>query len=140
MKIINILWTGGWDSTFRIIVLAQKKCIIQPYYIRDKRKSEKHELEAIKTITNDLRQNPTTKCIINDVITMNVTEIEVNSEITDSYENILKKDYFGSQYEWIARFAKINKNIELTIHKDDMAYKIIKKYGDVKKNGRLYKR
>lgn len=34
-RIVNILWTGGLDSSFRVIELSQMEVIIQPYYIID---------------------------------------------------------------------------------------------------------
>ena len=37
-RIVNIFWTGGLDSTFRIVELSQRQCTIQPYYIRLKKK------------------------------------------------------------------------------------------------------
>ena len=45
-KIVNLLWTGGWDSTFRLcqLILVKRKNV-QPYYIIDnKRKSLQKEL------------------------------------------------------------------------------------------------
>ncbi len=32
----NLLWTGGWDSTFRLLeLLLVKGKVVQPYYIID---------------------------------------------------------------------------------------------------------
>src|SRR5690606_13578695 len=33
---VNLLWTGGWDSTFRLLslVVQQHRCV-QPYYVLD---------------------------------------------------------------------------------------------------------
>ena len=53
-KIVEIFWTGGFDSTFRIVQLSRCNVTIQPYYISDNRKSEKNELKAIEQITNIL--------------------------------------------------------------------------------------
>lgn len=35
MSINNVLWTSGWDSTFRIIQLIKEGREVQPYYIID---------------------------------------------------------------------------------------------------------
>ena len=32
MKHINVLWTGGLDSTFRILELSKADVEVQPYY------------------------------------------------------------------------------------------------------------
>lgn len=42
-----------------------------------------------------------------------------------------KKDYFGTQYDWLGRFAAAHKGIELSIHKDDKAIQLINKYGNL---------
>ncbi|MCA0932388.1 hypothetical protein LCM02_07985 [Lutimonas saemankumensis] len=133
MRIINILWTGGWDSTYRVLSLIDKKVTIQPYYLKDNRKSEGLELKAIETITEQIRNHPRTKCNLLKLVTIYVSDIAKDKEITNSYVNILKSDFYGSQYEWLARFAKTVENLELTIHQEDKAFSIIKKYGEIKK-------
>lgn len=50
---VNILWTGGWDSTFRVVELSRMEGItIQPVYVIDpNRKSVPYELRAMDNIT-----------------------------------------------------------------------------------------
>lgn len=56
METVNVLWTGGLDSSYRIIELSRLDIDIQPYYIYDHtRGSIKHELKAIKMITDDVK-------------------------------------------------------------------------------------
>jgi hypothetical protein len=75
--VVNILWTGGWDSTFRMLQLSTKDIIIQPFYIiDDNRVSRNFELNAIRTITEDIRNLASTQCTINDIIISNVSDIE----------------------------------------------------------------
>lgn len=46
---VYILWTGGWDSTFRVVELSLKNQTIQPLYCVDKnRKSIDKEIEAMR--------------------------------------------------------------------------------------------
>ena len=49
---INLLWTGGWDSTFRLLDLVLiKKKTVQPHYILDPdRLSTGMELKTMKDI------------------------------------------------------------------------------------------
>ena len=129
--VVNILWTGGWDSTFRMIQLAEKDIIIQPFYLKDNRPSEQHELNAIHTITEEIRASDSTLCTINELKTMNTRDVEVDGDISEAYDVLLKRHYFGSQYDWLARFAKNINNLELTIHVDDKAFFIINTYGKV---------
>ena len=141
--VVNILWTGGWDSTFRVIQLAHKDVIIQPYYLKDNRKSDEHELKAIQSITSDIRALKSAICTINDIKTMNVIDIEKDTDITNAYQLLLKKQFFGSQYDWLARFAKQFNSLELTIHQDDKAFSLIQAHGSIKKHsdsrGEFYK-
>jgi len=55
-NIIPLLWTGGWDSTFRLLQLViEKGCLVEPYYILNpKRKSLQNELKAMDNIRNTI--------------------------------------------------------------------------------------
>ena len=129
MKIVNILWSGGWDSTFRAVSLADKEVANQPYYLCDNRQSEEIELNTIHTIQKDLLHHSTTKCTFLPIILYPVKDIAPDRDITRDYHKVLKTDFFGSQYDWLARFAKTIDNLELSIHQDDTAYVVIQKYG-----------
>ncbi len=106
-RTINLLWTGGLDSTCRVAELSFHDVIVQPYYIIDKgRGSTKYELHAISKITEMVRKKPTTKCDLRDVIIIDFNTIPENKEITRA-SNVLKRKYdIGSQYDWLARFAQ----------------------------------
>lgn len=68
MKTYEIFWTGGFDSTLRVVELSRFPIKIQPIFCRgvatDIRKSEFYELRAIKQITNILRNKKETKAEI----------------------------------------------------------------------------
>lgn len=68
MKTYEIFWTGGFDSTFRVVQLSRLPIRIQPVFCTgvatDIRKSQFYELRAIKRITELLRQKPETKAEI----------------------------------------------------------------------------
>ena len=115
-KTINVLWTGGLDSTCRVAQLSQMDdIIIQPYYIVDKnRGSVKYEISAMKNITEIIRQHPKTKAVLNDVTTIELKNIEQNDTISQSYTQLRNKYKLGSQYDFLARFAK-QRNIVLEV-------------------------
>jgi 7-cyano-7-deazaguanine synthase len=124
MKTINVLWTGGWDSTFIMLQLSSKKVTIQPYYLKDNRKSEELELNTVCLLTEEILKLSTTKCTINPLITKKVSDIENDAVITKAYDNLCKKFKLinngiklGSQYEWLARFSKNIDNLELGLEK-----------------------
>ena len=107
-NIINILWTGGLDSTFRICELSRLDVIVQPYYIVEERSSELYERMAIDWITKYLRNQTSTKAIIRDTIFVNWDSFNENGEISSAWKNLREKYRIGSQYEYIAKFANQN--------------------------------
>ena len=141
MKTINVLWSGGWDSTFRILQLSDKEVIIQPFYLNDEnRVSTKLELKTIELLTAEILKLETTKCVINQLIIKSVSDIEPNRGVTKSYNKIFKKykavsgRKFGIQYEWLARFSKKIDNLELGIEKGELITGIAAIFGELKKN------
>lgn len=99
----------------------------------DKRSSESYELNAIESIMNILQKHSETRCTFRPLIIVDMKERIENNEITQAYNRILKHDFIGSQYDWLARFAIGHKGIELAVHQDDKAVLLINKYGKLKK-------
>lgn len=137
MGFVDVLWTGGWDSTFRILQLSTKNIIIQPHYIKDNRKSENLELNSIRSITEDIRNLASTKCTLRDLITLDVAEIDEDEKISCAYKNLAKNYSLGSQYDWLARYSKKVNGIEIGDEngsaKDSIIYGAIRANGDVKR-------
>ena len=140
MGSVNILWTSGWDSTFRILQLSTKDVIIQPYYLRDNwRESEQKEIDNIALLTEIIRTSPTTKCTICDLIIGNSSDLVEDEDISRSFKGIsqnFKKatnKHFAYQYELLARFSKNIGIIEIGLEKGTMAIDIINAYGAIKK-------
>ena len=147
-NIVKILWTGGYDSSFRIVQLSMRPVEIQPYYVSDNRETEQAELLAIKKITTILKQKPTTACRFLPLQIVNMNQRMVNHQISKSYKNLRKTDFIatlserlgifsrkhviGTQYEWLGIFSKQHPAIELSIHEDDKAVHLIKQHGSFK--------
>ncbi len=96
---VNILWTGGLDSTFRIVQLSMMDADIQPYYIIDKRNSEKHELKAISYIQKEIEKHPATKGNILPLKKYKVSDLEEDKQVYDAYRRLFERHSIGSQYE-----------------------------------------
>lgn len=133
LPVVEIFWTGGYDSTFRIVQLSRCAVCIQPYYISDDRCSEANELAAIEYITEQIKEHRDTKCIFLDMKIVKSSERIEIQQVSDAYNELRKKEFFGNQYEWLACFATQHKGIELSIHKDDKAIALINKYASLKK-------
>lgn len=131
MKQVNILWTSGWDSTFRLLQLAEKGNVeIQPYYVLDEgRPSANIEIQTMEDIKRMIYDKwPYSKNLIKPTILIKINEIKKYEEITFSYNALRKKSFMGSQYEWLGWLSKNVGNLELCIHKDDKAHYFIKNY------------
>lgn len=136
-KPIEILWTGGFDSTFRVTQLSRLPVVIQPYYLSDNRMSESYELNAISDCIELFKNNPYTKCEFKPIIIVKKDERIEDNQIQESFDRICATDFMGGQYTWLACFAKDHPGIELSIHKDDKAMGIISRYGRLKKVGNI---
>jgi hypothetical protein len=112
------------------LVFVEKRSV-QPFYIVDTgRPSTLHELRAMHVIREEIaKRNPQLADLIKPTIIVSVHDIKPEPEITAKFNRVREK-HIGSQYEWLARFAKQWKisNIELGIHKCDHAYDLLSKY------------
>ncbi|OVE71798.1 hypothetical protein BVX93_02260, partial [bacterium B13(2017)] len=121
---VNLLWTGGWDSTFWLTyAICIKGYSVKPYYIIDpKRKSSLIELQTMNKIKEMLfKMNSSFKELLLPLQIYSLNDIKENKKITD-YSNILRKEtYFGGQYEWLARFADEHclENLHLCVQKEN---------------------
>lgn len=134
--VVNLLWTGGWDSTFRMLQLSTKEVIVQPHYlIDDNRPSQQYELNAIRTITEDIRNLASTRCIIRELILFKVSDIVRDWEITNAYKRIAEHHKLGIQYEWLARYSKMVNNLEIGDENGSSPDSIL--LGAIKANGAI---
>ena len=109
-KTVKVLWTGGFDSTYRIAELSRLDVVVQPYYIVDKqRRSERFELNAIREISADIENNPETRFRLLPLIIHQASDLNQDCEIVEAYNRLRDISYIGPQYIWLAEFAKSNK-------------------------------
>lgn len=106
-KQINILWTGGLDSTCRIVELSRHSYIVQPYYLIDpQRCSNSYEMAAMDEIRKIIMADRNTKCDLLPTIFVNIKDIPQQEEITRSWKDLHEKYGLGIQYDWLARYAR----------------------------------
>lgn len=128
----RLLWTGGWDSTFRLLnLLLVEHRVVQPYYIIDKlnfRPAVPAEQQAMRRIRQlmqtrypeaSARLGPSVECAVDD--------IAPDERLTEHFEQCLKRGFIGGQYEWLARFCAEHgiDEMELAIHRDDKARELL---------------
>ncbi|MBY7144598.1 7-cyano-7-deazaguanine synthase [Virgibacillus sp. NKC19-3] len=142
----KVLWTGGWDSTFRVLDLVlNKKVNIQPYYIIDEnRPSTYMEFKTMDRIIDMIKEmDESASCRIMERIDIRKKDISDNSNITKSYRRLADRSHLGAQYDWLARYTNslgIN-DLELCVHTDDTVEGFIKNDVDLvdNNNDRFYK-
>lgn len=113
-KAANIFWTGGWDSTFRVLqLIIVKKKSVRPHYILDpKRKSALMELSAIKAIRSAVfARYPYTRDLLGDLIVEDLNNIGKDKKLLNSFVEIAKRYNIGWQYSWLASYC-IDNGIE----------------------------
>jgi hypothetical protein len=112
--VIRILWTGGWDSTYRIVELSRQNITIEPIYVYgDNRQSEKKEINAMKRILKELERMEKTKAQFLPIKFISKDSIPPNKEITAAYNKIARETNLGSQHEWLARLASTCPGLEI---------------------------
>jgi hypothetical protein len=108
-KPANLLWTSGWESTYRLLdlVLIQKRPV-QPFYIISRsRKSCEIEMQTMEKIKALLfYKSPEAKKLVLPTVYKERSEIKPNECITDQYKRLAGNFHLGDQYEYLARFAE----------------------------------
>ena len=125
-KYVNILWTGGWDSTSRMIQASREACTIQPYYIIDPdRPSSLKEIRQMQKIKNALKiKSPTSN--IKDIKNLVLDTLVIENKYKLAHKNLLKQCFLGSQYIWFGKLSKQIENLELCVHSVDKIGSLIR--------------
>ncbi|NTV45651.1 MAG: hypothetical protein HGB11_03815 [Chlorobiales bacterium] len=109
MNVTNLLWTGGWDSSFRLVYLIlEAKKPVQPFYLIDPgRKSKKQEYEAMDKIARCLHEKITdASSLLLPTKYINVSDLSPDLVISEKCRNLSSRFHVGTQYDWLARFSK----------------------------------
>lgn len=134
---VNLLWTSGSDSTFRLLeLLLIQKRPVQPYYIMDRtRKSLDFEIKAMENIKELVfRKYPDTKKLLRPTIFKELQEIKPDERISYQYKRLADIDHLGKQYEWLPKFAEQQglSDLELSItsgeHSDSYFRRFLKPF------------
>ncbi len=121
-EVKNVLWTGGWDSTFRVIELYNRGVLLQPIYVIDKyRKSTKKEIETIEILTSKIEERfSNSKGKILPLKLIKRENIPFNLYLKIIFKIIRRRLPIAKQYYWLACLSKQYKNLEQGIHKEDI--------------------
>lgn len=101
---VHLLWTGGWDSTYRLLDLVLRRRVsVQPWYVRDEeRASTPLEISVMAAITDAIaRRDPEAARLLQPIHFVDREEIAPRPELTVMCDQL----HLGSQYEWLARLV-----------------------------------
>lgn len=132
-SVVNLFWSGGWDSTYRILqLLILQNKMVQPFYLIDpNRLSTGIEIQSMNLIKKELiNRYPETKKLLLPTIYKDLYDVQRQPDLPDMYNRISLHQHLGIQYLWLAEFCSENSidTMELSIEKDGGAYKVLKSY------------
>ncbi len=120
-KCVNVLWTGGWDSSFRVIQAVKQGKTVQPYYVIDtNRQSSLKEIKQMQKIRAALSAKYSNGTI-NEIKYINIDSLVAEPKYKQAHSRLLKQNFMGTQYIWLSALSKQISNLELCIHRDDKA-------------------
>jgi len=140
--IMNMFWTGGWDSTYMLIEQLKYNKTIRPIYIIDKkRKGMSNEINAMNVITEKIKDKNGIGGVLLPIETINIEDIPINEKITNSYKQICTKVKLGTQYDWLARVALLYPKVAIGIEKPNGEFsgcvQAINEFGKMKYNDEI---
>ena len=119
MCFVKVLWTGGFDSTYRVLQLSRDGVDIQPYYVHHpERGSASIELERIDKITRIINDDPS---LPGKVLPLKVIPHQESPE--DKYDRArhainIRNFKTGKQYSYIARHTVGIEGLEYGVDRD----------------------
>jgi hypothetical protein len=130
---VHLLWTGGWDSTFRLLqLLLQSRIGVDPHYIADPtRASTGIELETMRRIGNRLCEaHPHVGELLGALQVDSTDDICIDDDILVALSRIRRRSYIGDQYAWLPAYCRKHgiDGIELGVHVDDKVQALVRPY------------
>ncbi|MDT0632223.1 hypothetical protein RQM47_09290 [Rubrivirga sp. S365] len=115
------LWTGGWDSTYRVLQRALlEETPVRPVYVVDRNRGSAHmELGAMNGLLLALeRRYPEAYARIEPPRYVDLRAVPPDPEITDAWRTLREDHSIGTQYDWLPRLAKAADwtGVELSIY------------------------
>jgi len=118
-KPTNIFWTGGWDSTFRLLqLLVIEKKVVQPHFVVRAQQSVGYEIKTMNDIRRQIfRRFPAVRDLLLATKYIDIRDIDKDADISNRLKKINKIHYLADQYQFLARYCRQNsiEDMELSI-------------------------
>jgi len=131
-EVIDLFWTGGWDSTFRllqILLIENKK--VRPHYMIWGGESIGKAIETMQSIRSKLFSDyPDTQKRLLPIEYFDGLALKANDDITNAHKIVGENNFVSIQYEKLARYCNQStyNNIEIGIEKDSRSQELIDDY------------
>ena len=148
MKRINLLFTGGWDSTFRLCQLSFLDVEVQPVYVcikdHEDRTNYKKEIQAQDTILAMLRQKKETKAKLLDPVRLSEEDLPKDSLFEAAFDKWAKTEKIPGQLRYLGRLPLLYPDLEYccegpTLKRRQQGYKKGKTQVFLEENGFRFK-
>lgn len=128
---VKILWTGGWDSSFRVLhVAVVEGRRVEPHYIIDTgRRTTNDELRAISRMRDGLKKlDQSAAERIASLCLTPQNEIPKQPEISNAWKRLKQRVDIAWQYDLLARYAQFKNlaGLELCVEKEGGIYVLLK--------------
>ncbi len=126
----DIMWSGGWDSTFQLLrLLLIHRLRVRPYYLIDSRRpSIRNEVKAAERIRRRLFEDyPHTRELLAPTVYFSAADVAAADDITQAHRTLAKRSHISDQYERMARFCR-QRGIDemlLSVHQRGGVYEVI---------------
>ena len=123
---VDLLWTGGWDSTFRLLqlVVSEGRTVRPHYVFNDERRGAVEETRAMRRVAETLaRSHPEAAPRVLPTRVAFRHDVDGEGGAADARERLLGETYLGTQYVWLAAYAEAAgvEALEMSVHLDDKA-------------------
>ena len=130
---VQLLWTGGWDSTFRLLqLLLLHRLPVVPHYLSDpSRPSTRQELAAMVRIAAHLHDtHPATRTLLQAPRIVALQDVPPDPESIAALRAIRSRVFIGDQYAWLPAYCRQSgiDDMELGVHVDDKVQAILRDF------------
>lgn len=103
----KVFWTGGWDSTFRVLDLVLcRHQTVTPYYVRDAtRQSTPQEFATMQQLRTAINERAQGGALLN-TRTFDASDARPVPELREKFTSLKISREIGDQYLWLAELAQ----------------------------------
>lgn len=123
---VAVFWSGGWDSTFRILELVVRHgCQVQPIYVIDpNRRSSDHEIAAMDKVRAGISEKfPDRVGLLLETKYFDAETLHVPEPNRSQYLKLRASYQVGWQYYWMSAVGQEMgfEHVEVMVHGNDTA-------------------